>query len=257
MLTEAAQKIISDYLALPFPSGPVQCPYYNNDRLKLRAGLRAHVGKGSPADIVEEAHIVSLHEKIDLAKLSPEAIKKFLVEHRLGVDCSGFVYYILDAELKARGQGGLASKIKFTGAQTPWRKILARLRPPENTGVATLGNDQNSYKINLSEAKPGDFIIMRAPEKNKYISHVVLIEKVTTNNNGMPVLGYIHSVPWKSDGRYESGVRRGHITVTKPSGNLLEQTWEEKNAVNNQNETYAERAKLASILELRRLRALA
>ena len=50
-LSASALKIINDYLHLPIPGHDVVCPYYNNRRANLRAGLRALIGKGNPEDI--------------------------------------------------------------------------------------------------------------------------------------------------------------------------------------------------------------
>ena len=37
--------------------------------------------------------------KIDLKKIGDENLKKFLVDHKLGIECSGLVYHILNALL--------------------------------------------------------------------------------------------------------------------------------------------------------------
>ena len=45
-----------------------------------------------------------MREKVDISKMDEDQLKKFAVEHNIGIDCSGLVYYILDAELKAKGK---------------------------------------------------------------------------------------------------------------------------------------------------------
>lgn len=256
-LSAPALTVINKYLALPFAAGAVQCPYYNNDRLKMRGGLRALVGKGSPDDILEEALIISLHDKIDLAHLAPEAIKKFLVDHRLGVDCSALVYYTLDAELKARNKYDLAHYLTFPKAKNIIRKFLIRLRPAENTGVSVLASDTNSTAVPFGQAQPGDFVTLQNPHSSPDIAHVVLLHEVDYENGVAVVARYTHSIPWVSDGRYGHGARQGVITITNPTGSAREQTWTENGCSGDQNETYTKRVCGATTAALRRLKALA
>ena len=65
-LSSQTQKVIHDYLHLPIGGVFVNCPYYNNRRTGMWAGLRVLIGKGSVDDIVEEAMLIALREKIDL-----------------------------------------------------------------------------------------------------------------------------------------------------------------------------------------------
>jgi hypothetical protein len=255
-LSPAALKIITNYLALPFAAGAVQCPYYNNDRLKVRGGLRALVGKGSPQDILDEAMIISLHDKIDIKTLEPDAIKKFLVDHRIGVDCSALVYYTLDAEFKARHKYELAHYLYFPQAKNFIRKILVKLRPAENTGVNVLADEHNSVVVALKDAQPGDYITMQNPSVTPDIAHVVLIHKIDYENGAPKTLYYTHSIPWQSDGRYGHGVRQGSITIKALTGPLTTQEWVENGKTGADNETYTKRVCGASSLALRRLKAL-
>ena len=70
-------------------------------------------------------------DKIDLGSLADENLRRFLVDHNLGVDCSALVYHILDAESKARGQGPLKKHLKFPNIKNPLRKLLTKLRTVE------------------------------------------------------------------------------------------------------------------------------
>lgn len=77
-LSQLAQSIIYNYLHVPIGSRCV-CPYFNNRRSKIRGGLRALVGKGSPEDIKEEVEILSLKEKKDLHKCTSQ-LRRTLVQ---------------------------------------------------------------------------------------------------------------------------------------------------------------------------------
>lgn len=254
-LSPPALSIINTYLALPFKTGPVPTPYYNNERLKLHAGLRALIGKGSPQDIMEEALIISLHNKINLDVMPPEAIKKFLVDNRLGVDCSALVYYALNAELKNRGRGSLGRALHFPLIKNPLRKLLAVLRPAENTNVATLAHPANSTAVPLQQCRAGDLIILKNTGPARSLQHILLVHSVDQVDGQIQTLHYTHSFAWKAEGKYDHGVRQGTILITNPNGNLLDQTWNEKNQTGDNNETYAH-AKMAESLDLRRLKKL-
>lgn len=67
------------------------------------------------------------------------------------------------------------------------------------------------------------------------------------------VIHYVHARAWSSEGQYGHGVSTGTITINSPDKGLLEQTWEEKDELNQNNETYWE-ARDATILEIRRLK---
>lgn len=255
-LSPAALGVLNSYLALPFKQGSVVCPYYNNDRTKLRAGLRVLIGKGSPADIMDEALIISLHDKINLDSMTPEVAKKFLVDHKIGVDCSALVYYTLAAEVKSRGLGKLHKLIRFPLIKNPFRKLLTNLRPAENVNVLTLAHEANSSPIAMNDCRPGDSIILKNTGPAHKLQHVLLVHATEKENDILKTIHYTHSFAWATEGRYGHGVRQGYIEITNPQGTLLEQVWRENGVMGAPNETF-EHAKMAETLELRRLRVLA
>lgn len=256
MLSPVAQKIIQNFLSLPFPKhNGVSCPYYNNKRAQMRGGLRVLIGKGSPEDIAEEALIISLKEKVDLNQMTSDQIKHFLVDNKIGIDCSGLIYYVVDAELKSRGHGGLASRLHFPTTKNLLRKLLFKLRPIENTSVQIFAHPTNSTPVKLSDARAGDYIcLLGTGEKHDY-DHIMLIHD-TRQENGQTIISYTHSIPWLIDGKYNHGVRQGKISITKPESNLIEQNWQEQDKTGSANETFALRAKTAQICSIYRLKAL-
>jgi len=254
-LSYHAQEIIKDYLDLPFPKNDVACPYYNNRRAGARGALRVHAGKGNPDDIIEEALIISMREKVNLRNLDDVDLKKFLVDHNLGIDCSGFAYYTLAAELKARHKGRLDKYLHRPWIKNPLRKIIAKLRPIENTGVATFASVKNSHKITLEKVKPGDIITMLDTGVKHDLHHLLVIYQVDLEDHKPITLHYIHCLQWTSDGQYNHGVRKGKIQIKDLNKDLLEQNWIEANQTGEKNETYT-RAKTAEKLELKRLYCL-
>ncbi len=249
-LTPAAQAILNDYLQLPFAGKHVNAPYFNNQRNKVRGGLRALIGKGTPADIVEEAELMALRDRIALGELSDEAIKKFLVDHNVGVDCSALAYYTLAAEVGAKKKIDLRKVLHFTHATNFVRRFLTRLRPAENVSVAVLADDKNTMSISLLHVQPGDLLILWQTGPEKKLNHVLVVHAVDEDT-----IHYTHTFRWSAEGQYNHGARQGSITINDPAKTLLEQTWTEKNKTDRDNETFAH-AQDATKLELRRLRIL-
>ncbi len=254
-LSQPALDIIHKYLHLPIGDKFVSCPYYNNRRQKVRGALRVLVGKGSPDDITEEAMIMSMREKIPLGLLSEQQLKEFLVNHGLGIDCSAFAYYVLNAELLARKKKTLGSVLQFPPTLNLLRIILRTFRKVENTDVSTFTNERNSHTIAIEDVQAGDMITMLDTGQDASRNHIVIIHEVETNTKNIPtVIHYTHSLEWRTDGKYQHGVRHGKIVLTHPKKSLVDQQWIEQDKEGKENETL-ERATSARILELRRLHA--
>ncbi|MBU0545736.1 hypothetical protein KKA13_00570, partial [Patescibacteria group bacterium] len=197
-LSKQAQNTVNGYVNLPIYGHNINCPYFNNRRANVRGGLRVMIGKGSVEDIAEEIVLMGLREKIDYNKLTDGDLKKFLVENGIGIDCSGFVYHVLDSELKARGLGGIKKHIKFAFIKTPWRKFLSWLRPAEHAGVRTISADENCDRISLENVLPGDMIVFIKTGVKHDRNHIMLITKVEYDDADVPQkIHYTHSFQWR------------------------------------------------------------
>jgi len=249
MLSKNAKKIINNYLSLPFKNkGGVQCPYFNNARSKQRGQLRSLVGKGTPKEIIEEVEILTKQYGINLENLNTEEIKKFLVEHNLGIECSGFITNVLQQHYLEKDKINLIKKI-FIPTKNFFRKIIVSFRKIENINVKALANPKNSILVkDWKKVQAGDLIIMLQTGPNNTRDHIILI-----TGNELSIIKYVHARQWSSEGKYHHGVQTGEIKVTNPQKNLLNQTWTEKEKQGENNETFME-AKNAKILEIRRIK---
>lgn len=254
LLSNEALMVLSDYDSLPFPQGVnrVSCPYFNNRRSKVRAGLRVLLGKGSPQEIVDEANLFALREKVDLMKLDEEKLKQFLVDHNLGIDCSAFAYSILAAEYAARGKGLLSSKLFYPNSRSLLRKLIIKLRAIENINVEVLSHEKNSHVVPMADILLGDFISILRSGKEHNLNHILLVYKIEVENNEPKFIDYCHSFQWSQDGKYNHGIKFGTIEITDVQKSLLEQKWVEAEKEGEQNETFL-RAREAEVLELKRL----
>lgn len=248
-LSPQARKVIADFTSLPGYPG-VRVPYYNNRRHKVRAALRAFIGKGSPTDIAEEVELFGLREKVSLNAMTPEQIRAFMIDRGLGIECSGFAYYILDAESTARGKGNIQSHRILPGASF-FRKIIAWLRPVENMSVAYFADPLNSKEIEIADVKPGDIITMRVSKETNYEDHILVVSEILKENGTVKNIHYVHAIAWPEDGKYGHGVSEGTISVDGLK-KLLDMRWEERGKTQRDNHTYTT-ALNASLLSLRRL----
>jgi hypothetical protein len=264
-LSPSALKTIHDYLNLPFMGiSGVRCPYFNNARLGQRGQLKVLVGKGTPEEIVEEAKIISIQYRANVFDKNgvfnahvehpaeheqAECVRQFLVDNNLGVDCSGFITNVLQKHFQETKDIDLARKLFVTSKKNFLRWIISRLRPVEQISVAVYANDKNTEIINdLKTVQPGDLVVILKTGPNKNHNHILLIEEA-----GGGKIKYAHARTWSSEGKYGHGVSQGTITITNPEKGLLEQVWEEKNMMNENNETYLE-ARQAETLQIRRIK---
>ena len=251
-LSKEALQIINSYLNLPFLEKTVPCPYFNNRRARVRGALKVMIGKGGVQDIIEEANIFAVKEGVDLNTLDEEQLRKFLVDHNLGIDCSGLVYYILDAELKSQKKKNLKDTLDFSNQKNPLRKLLTKFRTVENTSVQILTDKKNSHEVKLNEVLPGDFISLLGHGEKQDRNHIMLIHEVNYNQKSkIENLKYTHSFEWRADGKYNSGVRQGKIEVIDANKTLIHQNWIEKRKEGQENETF-NHAKKAKILKIQR-----
>ncbi len=248
-LSPKTKEIVGDYLSLPLPI-KVKCPYHNNRKTKTTAGLRVLIGKSYPSEIVDEVTLIALREKVDLKNLNKETTTKFLVDHNIGVDCSGFAYWVLNTESKARGLGSLSKNILINKNKNILRRLIGKLRPAENTGVRTLSIPENSSAIKIDESRPADFIVMIGEDNDgRADDHILVITEVTKSDKELSIK-YAHSINWAEDGVYNTGTSEGVIKIKLDS--LASSIWTERDLSGENNPTFI-RSKRARILEIRRL----
>ncbi len=263
MLSNKAQKILDEYFNLPFDGiTGVRCPYFNNAHLKQRAQLRVLVGKGTPQEIIEEAKIISiqyhaglfdkaghccLHNEHTGKEVNVEEIRKFLIDHNLGVECSGFVTQILRAHFKETKNIDIARKFVVASPKNILRWIISKLRPIENISVCRYADNLNTQKIKWKDAQAGDVVVILETGISNKFNHILLITEKTDE-----MIYYAHARAWGSEGKYGHGVAKGIIKITNRNGDLVEQMWTELEKIGENNETLKE-LKQAKTVEIRRI----
>ena len=251
-LTPRGLSVIDQYLNFKVGNAVASVPYFNNRTVRARASLRAEIGKGSPQDIFEETQALLIKQHVPASSLGSESLKKILADSDIGIDCSGFAYYVLNAESAELGKGPLDKHISFVNCHGLLGRMRAAFRPAENCDVATLADDANSRIIPLAEAAPGDIITMVDGPEGDERDHILIIHHVDYQNFTAIKLGYSHAVAYPEDGIYGTGVKQGTIEFTDSSKPLTEQEWSENGQTGAANRIYSRALK--SKTELRRLK---
>jgi hypothetical protein len=217
-----ANIIINEYMNLRLGGKKVVCPYFINTA-KERAGLRALIGKGEPAEIEKEVLVWAKLKDFDLKKAKPEQIREFMMDCHIGIDCSGFVVNLYNFWLKHEGKKSLIKYLKFEDNR-PYARLRRFIRPVENIGANTLTSEQNCDKItNLNEILPGDLIRSKGLVRNA--DHVMIITKVIKEDGKVVEIEYTHSV--RHYGK-NNGIKVGNIIIKNPKKGLEFQDWQEQ-----------------------------
>jgi len=135
-------------------------------------------GKGTPEQIKKLVFDATRKEKFDLKNATSKEIITFMIKKGIRVDCSGFVYYVLDQYLKKEKHTSLDSLIlRYSGMQGKIERFLLQKNRVRHSSASTLTNNLNSIKIEkVKDIHPGDMIrLTHADWKGKHISIIVAI----------------------------------------------------------------------------------
>lgn len=255
VISDQSLTMINQYRNFHIDSAICSVPYYNNRVAGRRAALRVEVGKGSPKDIYEELKHIFLKNKVDTKLLTSESLKKIMVENNIGIDCSGFAYYVLNEESLSRKKGSLDRRLNFIRANNILTRFIAKFKPQTNVDVLTLADNRNSKIISIKDAQVGDIITMVGGAEGGERNHILIINQIEYQNFIPVTLHYVHAIAWPTDGEYGHGIHEGKIELTNLEKKLTEQRWIEleKDSSANADENYTFSRARQSTTELRRL----
>lgn len=221
-------------------------PYWRDElpsveRLTPKTG--PYKGKGAPLQLL---HNLQGHLKTstDPRPKDPEAYRQLMHQLHLGVDCSGFAFYILELWLAQRDLR-LADHIfkpradlladfanpVYTHPPTITKELLESQpeqvplstiqkfwgnEPVRLAGVSYLTNDAATVAVEkIAEIMPGDIVAMTG---NDGVPHCIVV----TEHHGNEI-AYAHSGLTPPDKL--GGVEYGRIIVTDPGASLDAQQW--------------------------------
>lgn len=226
-ISPEALKVIDAYQNFCLGGACVRIPYFNNKKVGSRRALPGQVGKGNPQEIEEEILLNLKKTRDTVGTLTPQNLTDLMVSESIGIDCSGYALYVLDAECRARSKGGIDRHLSFPLGKNIITRLLARFHPSTNTNVATFAHTKNSSEISLDKVAPGDIItILNTTQSER--NHILIVTSVDYQNFTPIALYYTHSIAWPSDGSTNHGVRNGKIIITDIAKPIIEQQWQEK-----------------------------
>ncbi len=251
-LSNRALSVIDQYLNFKVGTAMCSVPYFNNKTTKLRGALAVHAGKGSPQEIFEEVQSLLIKAHTTAESLSTESLKKLLADNNIGIDCSGFAYYVLNAESEESGKGSIDKHISFVQAKGVLRKLIASWRPVGNVDVSTLAHDANGRVIPLKAIQPGSIITMTNDTEENERDHILVIHQVEYQNFIPYKLHYSHAVAYPEDGMYGTGIKQGTIEIIDIAKPIAEQAWTENGRQGDTNRIFVRANK--SKTEVRQLK---
>jgi hypothetical protein len=211
----STQKIIDHYANLSLGGKKVITPYFMNE--KSKKGRRVSVGKGTPEEIEKETTRFAKKYGFNLQEATAESIRTFMIQHELGIDCSGFVTWVVNELVKEKVHQPIWKTLSYR-MLSPLAQIKRLLRPVENTSVRVLTHQANSISIpQMIDIHIGDMIRIFNGH------HILLITEITYDKKNNPiVLKYVNST---MTGQKLYGILTGTIQITKPEGSIIEQKW--------------------------------
>ena len=221
-------------------------PYYISERREKVEGepiVGPFKGRGTPEEILGY-----LLDQLDTTRFrSGEEYRAYMSSLRLGVECSGFAYYVLDSWLASKGvilaknlfksreemldvydnpkltppKGLTREQVESYGTWVDLLQIQEDWgnQPKRIIQSQTFWNDGSSKEVGLSDLRGGDLIGMMGYDGIGH--HLVVI-----SNDGRTIQ-YAHSGGPHGIKGYFGGVEYGEIEITDPHKPIIEQDWSE------------------------------
>jgi len=204
MVRSSLKKHSQEFLNFSVGNKQVSIPYWSN---KLKNGRivteGAFGGKATPNQIKKATQKAAKKEKLDLKTLSSDQIFYLMKRNKIGIDCSGLVYQILNSYFKKIKKLNLDKILLGSQGKRGVRRV----------GVKQFADPQNSTPTKFATLKPGDLIIVNQKK------HIILVLDIQKNQ-----ITYIHS----SHQTLKNGIHLGTLTIIHPNQDLSQQKWSDK-----------------------------
>lgn len=107
--SEALGDLFFKYTHLSLGGKEIRCPYWMDNN---KAGIWGPLGgKGRPEQIIQVTEELAQKKGLNLGQMTQREILSFMKSQRIGVDCSGLAFWLLDALDKEKGGNGIADDI--------------------------------------------------------------------------------------------------------------------------------------------------
>jgi len=201
------KRFLGNFFALEIvPGKKVRIPYWRNKLLGSGQRIEGSFGgKGTPEQIKKAALQKAEQAGINLETMSSVQIRQFMRQKRIGVDCSGFVFHVLNFLQPGFWQG---SKMAPGTSKNPARRLnAAALTSQENTSAVS----------KVADIRVGDLIPISFGGRK--VDHVLIVVDINDKK-----ITYAHS-SFKTP---NDGPHLGKIKIVDKNLGLKEQEWLEK-----------------------------
>jgi len=221
-MSNTLYKKAREYIDFEIAGKQVKIPYV------LAKGRRLHFwdssGKGTYKQIRVETIKRAKDKGVVLNLIPGLDINRFMRREGIGIECSGFVYHLLDAFMKEKkGSSLVKCLLRYSGFLGKLERVLLRPYRVRRISAQDLTSDINTVRIEkVSEIRAADLIRL-SPLKWSG-KHVAIIVEVTPK-----CIVYAHS----SKDTKKQGPHFGKIEVTVEDAGLEEQQWFEETKYGN------------------------
>jgi hypothetical protein len=172
-------------------------------------------GKGNPKQLRNQLSKAALKEGVVLSLLSESEITRFMRKNNIGIECSGFVYQVLDAALRDTGELPLHHCFHRSERADILNLLLFRINPQRRISADMLTDLQFTKEVKMvSEIEVGD--LLRLSPRHWSGKHVAIVVELDDH-----VIRYAHS----SKDTIEQGPHYGEIEISDPTKGLEWQNW--------------------------------
>jgi hypothetical protein len=186
-MTNLLRAIADEYIDFHVANKRVNIPYCivgkgGGKRVPPQAGRTTRyshfAAKGTPEQIRQTLCAAAKTKGFDLRNHSPAEITQFMLEEGIGIDCSGFVYNVLEKYLReARGIELSKHLLRFPGIIGHIERFLLQRNRVRRINAITLSGSLNATPVDkVRDIRPGDMIFMSYA--NGTDKHVALIIEV-------------------------------------------------------------------------------
>ena len=224
-MTNLLLKFAQEYINFSIEGKKVNIPYCIVSQKKERKPSYAmartgkysnYAGKGSPEQIRTALLSAAKKKPFDLTARGPEEITAFMIHEGIGIDCSGFVYNVLDTYLRATRDSSLDRLIlRYPGILGGIERLLLSRDRVRRSSAATLTSDLNTTIIEkVKDIQLADMMrLTHSYWKGKHIAIIVDIHK--------KYITYAHT----SEFTKTQGPHLGKIVIVNPEKGLESQAW--------------------------------
>jgi len=180
-------------------------------------------GKGSPEMIRKALLIETEFHDVNLEKADIFEIYDFMRAHRIGIDCSGLAYHVLDAYVRERLSKPLSTfLIRYPGIIGKIERILLSYKRFRRISAKTLTSPLNTTEVYAVKNMQIADLVRISRERD----HVLVISRITRDENDtITQIEYVHSSSVNTRMR---GPHYGKIQIQDQNKGLEAQEWLEK-----------------------------